>query len=74
MGWMVKDTPRQLCPRETDPVPIVQEDGWPPGPVRTGAENLAPTEIRSPGRPARSESLFRLRYPFHISNYCQDDE
>ena len=25
-----------------DPVHIVQEDGWAPGPVWTGAENLAP--------------------------------
>jgi len=25
-----------------DPVPIVQEAGWAPGPVWTGAENLAP--------------------------------
>jgi hypothetical protein len=25
-----------------DPVPIVQEAGWAPGPVCTGAENLAP--------------------------------
>jgi len=31
-----------------DPVPIVQEAGWASGPVRTGAENLAPTRIRSP--------------------------
>jgi hypothetical protein len=30
-------------PPEKDPVPIVQEDGWAPGPVWTGAENLAPT-------------------------------
>jgi hypothetical protein len=28
-----------------DPVPIVQEAGWAPGPVWTGAENLAPTGI-----------------------------
>ena len=28
-------------PRE-NPVPIVQEAGWAPGPVWTGAENLAP--------------------------------
>ena len=28
-----------------------------------GAENLIPTGIRSPDRPARSESLYRLRYP-----------
>ena len=46
-----------------DPVPIVQKTGWAPRPVWTGAENLAPTEIRSPDRPARSESLYRLRYP-----------
>jgi hypothetical protein len=34
-----------------------------PGPVWTGAENLAHTGIRSPDRPARSESLlYRLSY------------
>jgi hypothetical protein len=46
-----------------DPVPIVQEAGWAPGPVWIGAENLAPTGIRSPDLPARNESppteLFR---------------
>ena len=36
-----------------DPVPIVQEAGWAPGPVWTGAENLSSTGIRSPDRPAR---------------------
>ena len=46
-----------------DPVPIVQETGWAPGPVWTGAENLAPTGIRSPNRPARGQSLYRLSYP-----------
>ena len=40
---------------EKDPVPIVQEAGWASGPVWTGEENLAPTGIRSPDRPARSE-------------------
>ena len=45
------------------PVPIVQEAGWAPGPVWTGAENLASTGTRSPDRPARSESLYRLSYP-----------
>jgi hypothetical protein len=49
-------------PRE-DLLPIVQEVGWPPGPVWTGAGNLAPTGIRSPDRPARSQSLYQLRYP-----------
>ena len=51
-------------PRVRDPVlPIVQEAGWATGPVWTGAENLASTGIRSPERPARSESLYRLSYP-----------
>jgi hypothetical protein len=29
------------------------------------SENLAPNEIRSPDRPARSQSLYRLSYPAH---------
>jgi hypothetical protein len=39
-----------------DPVPIVQEAGWAPGPVWTCSKNLAPTGIRSPNRPARTHS------------------
>ena len=45
---------------ERDPVPIVQEAGWATGPVWTGVENLAPTEIRSSNRPARSQPLFDM--------------
>jgi hypothetical protein len=37
---------------EREPVAIVQEAGWAPKPVWTGAENLAPSGIRSPDRPA----------------------
>jgi hypothetical protein len=43
-----------------------------PTPVWTGGENLAPTGIRSPDRPPRSQSLYRLSYPAHslaYSNY-----
>jgi hypothetical protein len=36
---------------------------WAPGPFWTGADNLVPAGIRSPDRPARSESLRRLHYP-----------
>jgi hypothetical protein len=32
-----------------DPVPIVWEAGWTPGPVWTGAENLAPHRDPIPG-------------------------
>jgi hypothetical protein len=51
-------TPLTLYP----PVPIVQEVGRVPGPISTGAANLAPTGIRSSESPARSESLYLLRY------------
>jgi len=40
-GWVVSVTPRPLFTPEKDTVPIVQEAGWAPGPVWTGAENLA---------------------------------
>ena len=46
-----------------DPVPIVQEAGWAPGPVWTDVENLAPTGIGSLDCPARSKSLYQLCYP-----------
>ena len=55
---MVTATPKPLYPGERDPVPTVQEAGWAPGPVWFGAENLASTGIRSPERPAGSESLY----------------
>ena len=62
MGWMVDAKTRSLYLWELDRVPLLQEAGWAPGPVWTDAENLAPTGIRSPDRPARSESLYRLSY------------
>jgi hypothetical protein len=52
--WVVNATRRPLYPRK-DPVPIVQETGWAPGPVGKGAENLASTGIRFLDRPARSQ-------------------
>jgi len=56
--------------RERDPVPVVKEAGWAPGPVWAGAENLVPTGIRSPNRPTRSELLYRLSCPgCHLLSY-----
>jgi hypothetical protein len=52
--WGVSVMPRSLSTPGKDPVPIVQEAGWAPGPVWRGAENLAHTGIRSPNRQARS--------------------
>jgi hypothetical protein len=39
---------------------------------RLGAESLASAGIRSPDRPARSESLYRLSYPGSIQKYVID--
>jgi hypothetical protein len=60
-GW---STPRpgQLTPGK-NPVPTVYKDGWAPGPVWTGAENLVLTAVRSQDRPGRSGSLYRLNHP-----------
>ena len=52
-----------------DPVPIVQKVGGASEPVWIGAENLAPTGIRSPDLPARSVSLYRLRHPGSFVKY-----
>ena len=49
--------------RERDPVPTVQEAGWAVVHVWTITDNLAYTVTRSPDRPARCESLYRLKYP-----------
>ena len=60
-GWVVSSMPWLHFTPGKDPVPIVQEAGWAPGPVWTGGKSR-PTGIRSPDRPARSQSLYRLSY------------
>jgi hypothetical protein len=72
-GWGVSVTPRPLSTPSKDPVPIVQEAGWAPESIWTGAENLAPTGIRSPIRPARSQSLYLLSYPAHLHTTVPQD-
>ena len=63
MGWMVNATPLPLYPRKGPGTHCIGELGGSQGPVWTGAENIAPTEIRSLYRPACSESLYGLSYP-----------
>jgi hypothetical protein len=62
VGW---STPRpgRFTPGKEIPVPNLQEAGWDPGLLWTGAENVAHTGIRSSDRPARSESLYRVSCP-----------
>ena len=62
-GWLFNATPRPLYPRQRNPVLIVQEAMWAPGPVWTSAGNLALTGIRSPNSPAHNESVHSIRYP-----------
>ena len=56
-GSAANATPWSIYHRERYPVLIVQEVVWVSRPVWMGAEDLFPTDIQFPDRPARSESL-----------------
>jgi hypothetical protein len=62
MGWVVNATPRPLYPRERPGTHCIE--GWVS--LRVGLDRRGksrpppPTGIRSPDRPARNESLYRL--------------
>jgi len=58
-GWGGQSHASAASTPVKDPVPIVQEAKFAPGPVWTGVGNLAPTVIRSPNRPARIQPLYR---------------
>ena len=59
---MVSSTPRpQFNPRK-DPVPILQEAGWAPGPVWTGGKSR-PQRDSIPDRPARSSVAIPTELP-----------
>ena len=64
-GWVVSSTPRPHFTPRKDPVPILQEAGWAPGPVWTGGKSRPHWDM-IPDRPARSQSLYRLSYRAHI--------
>jgi hypothetical protein len=66
MGWVINAKPRPLYTRERDPVPTVQEGGWAPGPVWTGAEKLTPTGIRSTERPGVASRYTDCAVAAHI--------
>ena len=61
---MVGSMPRPHCTPRKDPVPILQEAGWAPGPFWTGGKS-DPHRDLIPDCPARSQSLYRLSYPAH---------
>ena len=57
--------PSRTLPTGKEPIPILQEAGWAPGPVWTGGKSR-PHRDSIPDRPGRSQSLYRLSYPAHI--------
>jgi len=64
-GWVISSTPRPHFTPGKDPVPVLQEAGWAPGPVWTGG-NSRPHLDSITDRPARSQSLYRLSYRAHV--------
>jgi hypothetical protein len=68
--------PGRFTPPKRHWVPIVQEAGWAPGVVWTGAENLAPIGIRFSDRPARNYTDYAIpaldlqRYITQCSTLC----
>jgi hypothetical protein len=75
--WGLSVMPRPLFTPGKDPVPIVQEAGWATWPIWRSADKRVPARSRSPDRPARSQSLYRLRYAhwyrcvaIHKNVYC----
>jgi hypothetical protein len=67
-----RHAPAALFPGK-EPVTIVQEAGWAPGPVWTGAENLAPPGFDPRTVQPVDQSLYRLSYPatIHHSDTCK---
>ena len=79
---MVSSTLRPHFTPGKDPVPILQEAGWAPGPGWTG-EKSRPQRESIPDRPAVAQSLYRLSYTgthvilntLHIGgDYYDEDE
>ena len=63
-GWVVSSTPRPHFTPGKDPVPILQDAEWAPGPVWTGGKSRSHWDS-IPDHSTRSQSLYRLSYPAH---------
>ena len=63
MGWVVNATPWPFTPGKDTRYPLYKRMGGPQGRSGQVRKISPPTGIRSPDRPALSESLYRLRYP-----------
>jgi hypothetical protein len=63
-GWVVSSTTRPHFTPGRNPVPILQEAGWAPGPAWTDG-NSRPHRDSLPNPPACIQSLYRLSYRAH---------
>ena len=66
--WVVSSTPQPHFTFGKDPVPILQEAGWVPGPVWTGGKSR-PQRDSIPGRPARSSVATPTKLPCPLFIY-----
>jgi len=66
--WVVSSTARPHFTPGNDPVPIVQEAGWAPGPVWTGGKSR-PHRDSIPDRPVRSSVAIPTELPGYIYIY-----
>jgi len=72
-GWVVSSTPRPHFTPGKDPVPILQEAGWVPGPVWTDGKSR-PHRDSIPDRPFRSSVAIPTELPgpppqYYVYNY-----
>ena len=72
-GWVVSSMPRPHFTPGKDPVPILQEAGWAPGPVWTGGKSH-PNRYSIPDHPVRSSVaiLTELPGPYSDSTNMQE--
>jgi hypothetical protein len=63
--WGVRVMLRPLFIPRKEPVPIVQEAGWTPVPVWTGAENIAPKGFGPRTVQSVASRYTPIRYPAH---------
>jgi len=61
-GWVVSSTPRPHFTPGIDPVPILLEARWAPGPVWTGGKSR-PHRVSIPDRPTRSSVAIPTTLP-----------
>jgi len=67
-GWVVSSMPRPHFIPGKDPVPIVQEAGWAPGPIWMGGKSRPHRDSIWTVQPV-AQSLYRLSYPAHTVHF-----